>query len=123
MCHDITVSSCIPTYSITDSLLNRNTYSILYEKCNPLYTSQYKFSAVNTQFIIFHLIGPANDQLNFNVHNPRQDSLLNRGDSTTEQETKCTVLSKRSETEPVETINVDCFITCDQSALITLIQT
>ena len=49
--------------------------------------------------------------------NHKQDSLQNRGDSTTEQETKCTVLSKHSETEPDETINIDRFTTYDQSAL------
>ena len=116
MCHDITVSSCIPTYPIIDSLLNRSTCSILYEKCNPLYTRQYKLSVVNTQFIVCPVIGPGNDQFNFNVHNHKQDNLQNRGDSTTGQETKCTVLSKRSETEPYETI-VDRFTTYDQSAL------
>ena len=52
MCHYITVSSCIPPYPIIDSWLNRSTCIILYEKCNPLYTSQYTFSAVNTQFIV-----------------------------------------------------------------------
>ena len=74
-----------------------------------MYTSQYKFSAVNTQLIVCPVIGPGNDQLNLNVHNHKQDSLQNRGDSTTEQETKCTVLSKHSETEPDETINIDRF--------------
>ena len=98
-------------------MLNRSTCSILYKKCNPLYTSQYTFSAVNTQFIVCPVIGPGNDQLNLNVHNHKQDSLQNRGDSTTEQETKCTVLSKHSETEPDETINIDRFTTYDQSAL------
>ena len=76
----------IPAYPIIYFLQNLSTCGILYENYNLLYTSQHKFSAINTQFIFCPVIGPGNDQHNSNVLNTKQDILLNLENSAIDQE-------------------------------------
>ena len=81
MWHAIIMPSFISKYLIKDPLRkNLSTYIMLYGQTNPMYTSQYKLSTINTQCIIFPATGPNNVLYDNNNSNTKQNISRNSDD-------------------------------------------
>ena len=73
--------SFISKYLIKDQLQkNVSTYSMLLGQSNPMYKSQYKLSAINTQFIVYLVTGLNNVLYDHNNSNTKQSILCNFND-------------------------------------------
>ena len=81
MWYAISMPSFISKYLIKDPLQkNVSTYSMLLGQSNPMYTSQYKLSAINTLFIVYPITGLNNVLYDHNTSNTKQSILCNSND-------------------------------------------
>ena len=70
--------SFISKYLVKDPLQKKvSTYSMLLGQSNPMYTSQYKLSDINTQFIVYPVTGLNNVLYDHNTSNTKQSILCN----------------------------------------------
>ena len=81
MWYAIFMPSFMSKYFIKDYLhMNLSAYSILYGQSNPMYTSEYKLSALNTQCIVYSVIGLNNVLYDNNTNNTKQSRIYNSND-------------------------------------------